>query len=272
MKIKYPILLLIMLLSMLHCEAKREPAWMKELPKPGNETYIYVRESGEGATVNVAMAQAMVRVFQHTANRLGQPFDARKVSDALISGTDYQVISKQYNVPVNRVGVYTIQLDNGKYWVYVLCQVAAMGNVEPVWESVGRTAATENLIAVAKSAVLPGLGQIGKEHAVEGILTMVGEAALVGGGIACYKSAQTQLGIMRAEGTSAVDFSAATDKYYSLQNASYFIWGMAGALYIFNIVRAITVHPKTPYELSFEPSIVSSPYVVAPTVGLTLRF
>lgn len=272
MKIKYPILLLLMLVSLLHCEAKREPAWMKELPKPGNETYIYVRESGEGATVNDAMAQAMVRVFQNTANRLGQPFDARAVREALSSGTDYQDISKQYKVPVNRVGVYTMQLKDGKWWVYVLCQVAAMSNVEPVWESIGRTAATENMIALAKSAILPGLGQIGKEHPVEGFLTMAGEAALVAGGIACFRSSRTQLDIMRTEGTSAADFSTAIDKYYSLQNASYLIWGMAGALYIFNIVRAITVHPKTPYELSFEPSIVSSPYVVAPSVGLTLRF
>ena len=77
---------------------------MRELPKPGNETYIYVRESGEGATIEEALAHAMVRVFQSTANRLGQPFDSQKVKTALVSGTDYKTISQQYDIPVNRVG------------------------------------------------------------------------------------------------------------------------------------------------------------------------
>ena len=65
---------------------------MRELPKPGNETYIYVRESGEGKTFDEAMSHAMVRVFQSTANRLGQPFDSQKVKNSLISGTDYKTI------------------------------------------------------------------------------------------------------------------------------------------------------------------------------------
>lgn len=78
MKTTHYILFLICLVATLNCEAKREPAWMRELPKPGNDTYIYVRESGEGTTVEIALAQAMVRVFQSTANRLGSPSMPRK--------------------------------------------------------------------------------------------------------------------------------------------------------------------------------------------------
>ena len=141
---------------------------MRELPKPGNETYIYVRESGEGATVNDALAQAMVRVFQSTANRLGQPFDSQKVKNALLSGTDYKIISQQYNIPVNRVGVYSTQIREGTYWVYVLCQVASMGNVTPVWDKVGMNSQTANWVALAKSTILPGWGQMGKDHFAEG--------------------------------------------------------------------------------------------------------
>ena len=100
MKTTHYILFLICLVATLNCEAKREPAWMRELPKPGNDTYIYVRESGEGTTVEIALAQAMVRVFQSTANRLGQPFDAQKVNNDLINGADYKTISKQQSIPV----------------------------------------------------------------------------------------------------------------------------------------------------------------------------
>ena len=215
---------------------------MRELPKPGNETYIYVRESGEGATVNDALAQAMVRVFQSTANRLGQPYDSQKV------------------------------LKEGTYWVYVLCQVASMGNVTPVWDRVGMNSRTANWVALAKSTVVPGLGQMGKDHFTEGLITLVGECALVGSGIACYNVAQNQLDIMRTPDISVDDFVAASNKYSTVQTVSYISWGMAGALYLFNLIRAFTVQPKSNYDLSFQPTLIATPNNVSPMVGITLRF
>ena len=245
---------------------------MRELPKPGNETYIYVRESGEGKTFDEAMSHAMVRVFQSTANRLGQPFDSQKVKNSLISGTDYKTISQQYNIPVNRVGIYSPQLKDDTYWVYVLCQVAAMGNVTPVWDRLGMNTRTANWVAVAKSAVIPGLGQMGKEHLAEGLITLVGEGALIGGGIACYNIAQDQLKIMRTQDVSVSDFADASRKYSTAQTVSYITWGLAGALYVFNIIRAYTVQPKNSYDIAFQPTFITTPYSFSPSIGLTLRF
>ena len=245
---------------------------MRELPKPGNETYIYVRESGEGKTIDEAMAHAMVRVFQSTANRLGQPFDSQKVKNSLATGTDYKTISQQYEIPVNRVGVYTTQLKDGTYWVYVLCQVAAMGNVTPVWDRLGMNTRTANWVAVAKSAVVPGLGQMGKDHLGEGLITLAGEGALVGGGILCYNIAQDQLKIMRTPGVSIDDFADASSKYSTAQTVSYITWGMAGVLYVFNLIRAYTVQPKSGFDLTFQPYLIATPYNLSPSVGITLRF
>jgi len=245
---------------------------MRELPKPGNETYIYVRESGEGTTVEDALAQAMVRVFQSTANRLGQPFDSQKVKNALLSGTDYKVVSQQYGIPVNRVGIYSTQLREGVYWVYVLCQVASMGNVTPVWDRVGMNSRTANWVALAKSIVVPGLGQMGKDHLAEGLVTLAGEGALIGSGIICYNIAQEQLGIMRTPQVSIDDFAAASSKYSTAQTVSYVSWGMAGALYLFNLIRAFAVQPKTNYDITFHPTVIAAPYTVSPSVSLTLRF
>lgn len=267
-----PLLLFFMLTATLCCHAKREPSWMRELPKPGNETYIYVRESGEGKTVEEALAHAMVRVFQSTANRLGQPFDSQKVKNSLVSGTDYKVISQQYEIPVNRVGVYSTQLKEGVYWVYVLCQVAAMGNVTPVWDRVGMNTRTANWVALAKSAVVPGLGQMGKDHVAEGLITLVGEGALVGGGLLCYNVAQDQLKVMRTPNVSVADFADASSKYSTAQTLSYVTWSAAGALYLFNLIRAFTVQPKSSYDLTFQPSFITTPNQVYPSMGLTLRF
>ena len=272
MKMKKYLLILLFFAAALPCQAKREPAWMRELPKPGNETYIYVRESGEGSTVNSALAQAMVRVFQSTANRLGQPFDAQKVAEALDAGTDYKVISEQYKVPVNRVGLCSTQLSNGKWWVYVLCQVASMSNVEPVWDRLGLTSTAENLVSLAKSAVIPGWGQISKTHVAEGIFTLAGEAIFIGGGIISYRVAQQQLNIMRSDNVSVTDFAKASQTYNTMQPLSYISWGMAGALYVFNLIRAITAQPKSPFDITMAPSFITTPQTTTPTLGLTFRF
>ena len=210
--------------------------------------------------------------FQSTANRLGQPFDSQKVKNALLSGTDYKIISQQYNIPVNRVGVYSTQIREGTYWVYVLCQVASMGNVTPVWDKVGMNSQTANWVALAKSTILPGWGQMGKDHFAEGLVTLVGECALVGGGIVCYNVAQEQLGIMRTPGVGVDAFAAASSKYSTVQTLSYVSWGLAGALYLFNLIRAYTAQPKTNFDLTFHPSLIAAPYSLSPSVSLTLRF
>ena len=60
--------------------------------------------------------------------RLGQPFDSESVFNALQNGTDYNVISSRYNIPINKVCEY-FENDGSQYRVYILCQVAEAGNI-----------------------------------------------------------------------------------------------------------------------------------------------
>lgn len=260
-----------MLAGLFECQAKREPSWMKELPLPGNNTYIYVRESGEGTTIDAALNMALVRVFQNTASRLGRTVDTKKIGDALAKGTSYISLSQQYNIPINKVDQYDVRLKNGNYWVCVLCQVASMSSIEPTWDKGERSSNVDNAASMFKS-VLPGLGQMGKGHYGEGVLTLVGETALVGGAVSCYVMAQDQYDIMNANSQNAEVFFSAMNRYNSLQTTQYILWGAAGALYIFNFVRAFTLEPKVKDDLSFAPSLIATPYTVSPTVGLTFRF
>lgn len=265
---KYRLFILFVLLAtgIMECQAKREPSWMKEMPLPANNTYIYVRESGEGKTVEEALNMALLRVFQNTANRLGKTFDETEVFAALKSGTNYVTVSKQCGIPINKVDQYGVQLKSGAYWVCVLCQVASMRDVVPVWDKGERARNVTDGASLAKS-IIPGLGQIGKGYTAEGVTTMIGEVLLAGGGIGCYMSAQHQLDIFKQ--TNSI---AAIDKYNSLRTTSYYIWGAAGVLYVFNLIRAYTLEPKEDLVLDWSPMLMGTPNSVVPSLGLTIRF
>ncbi|MBQ6068328.1 MAG: hypothetical protein IJK84_02400 [Bacteroidales bacterium] len=270
---KYRIILILMFLmvGILDCHAKREPSWMKEMPLPANNTYIYVRESGEGKTAAEALNMALVRVFQNTANRLGKTFNEKEVFETLQRGTNYVIVSQQYGIPINKVDQYEVILKNGSYWVCVLCQVASMRDVVPVWDKGERARNVTDGASLAKS-IIPGLGQMGKGYMKEGVATMLGEVALVGGGIGCYVAAQKQLDIMNRAGMGTESFMSAHSRYNSLKSTSYVIWGVAGALYVFNFIRAYTLEPKPELAFAWSPSLISAPNAVVPTVGLTFRF
>ena len=253
------------------CQAKREPSWMKEMPLPANNTYIYVRESGEGKTVNEALNMALVRVFKNTASRLGKTFDEEEVSTSLRKGTNYVVVSQQCGIPINKVDQYAVNLKDGSYWVCVLCQVASMRDVTPVWDKGERARNVTDDASLVKS-IIPGLGQMGKGYTGEGILTMLGEVALVGGGIGCYLEAQKQLDIMKSPNISAESFMEARSQYNMLRTTSYVVWGAATVLYVINFFRAYSLEPKSELSFTWEPSLICTPSTVVPTMGLTYRF
>ena len=59
--------------------AQQAPQWTRTTPKAGNQTYLYVCEQGIGNSQQEALNIALSRVFQTTANRIGQPFDSQKL-------------------------------------------------------------------------------------------------------------------------------------------------------------------------------------------------
>ncbi len=124
---KQIITLLFALLSNLGM-AQKLPDWIINKPSPTNNTYLYVVESATGQTEMQARNRAIAEVFRSTAMRIGQPIDSEEINRALQRGTEYYVISSQYNVPINKVCEYT---DNktSPCRVYVLCQVAKAGNI-----------------------------------------------------------------------------------------------------------------------------------------------
>jgi len=250
---------------------------MKELPLPGNNTYIYVKEAGQDSTPTAALNRALVHVFESTAKRMGKDFDPKVAFDQLQGGTNYEDLVKNYGVPVNLVDHYQYKEKDGTYWAYVLCQVSASKDVPPVWDRGKNIDMNYNWTCLFRS-IVPGIGQMSKGYTGEGVLTLTSEVLLVGGAVGCYFLAERQYDILDPSnyGTQAdygsQAYNDARTKYNTLRNTQSFLWGAAGALYVFNLVRAFTLEPKSTTNLVFTPSIMSTPYTTAPTVGLTFKF
>lgn len=125
---KKQIFVLVFMFFALSSRGQKLPDWIINKPTPTNSTYLYVVESATGQTELQARNRAIGEVFRSTAMRIGQPIDSEEINRALQRGTEYYVISSQYNVPINKVCEYT---DNKTLpcRVYVLCQVAKAGNI-----------------------------------------------------------------------------------------------------------------------------------------------
>ena len=272
---KKAILLFVLAIMALMSFAQDKPGWIYNKPKPTNNSYLYAIESATGETEIVARNQAFARVLQSTAMRLGQPINSDEINRAVQNGTSFEVISSQYNIPINKVCEYTEKISGG-YRVYVLCQVAKAGNiiVDFDYEFNGCHDANQykNSTALLKSVFVPGLGQMGKRRYAEGAVTLATELALLGGAYITYNTAQNQMDIMKDANTTYKDYVAAKDKYNLMKKANTICWGAAAAVYVFNLYRAYSSKPKYKSGYALNPTIMPTNYDLAFGVSLTYNF
>jgi len=241
--------------------AQDVPAWTRKTPRADNNTYYYVVENAIAGNENDARNQAIARVLQNTALKLGQPVSSDEISKAVQKGTDYKVISSTFKIPINKVCEYSEPLKSGGYRVYVLCQVAVAANIGVMWSEYRACNTSEqysNGAALVKSMFVPGFGQFGKRHYGEGLLTFAGEAFLVGAATMCYMEAQRQLDVMKSNGVSYDKFNSAKKDYNNIRKASRITIGGAAVLYAFNLYRAFVVTPNYKNTFSFEPALLDA--------------
>lgn len=254
--------------------AQKRPDWIINRPSPTNNSYLYVVEYGTGQTEMHARNRAIAEVFLSTARRIGQPIDSEEINRALQRGEEYKLVSSQYNIPINKVCEYSEKDANG-YRVYVLCQAAKAGNIRADFDEFKgcyEVKQFKNSTALIKSALIPGLGQIGKQRVGEGVCTLVGEVATIGGVISSYLMAQKQLDIMKNVNTSYTDFMTAREKYNTSKTVYYACLGTAAALYVFNLYRAYFSTPVYKDSLAFNSLLIPTDNSMALGLSLTYKF
>lgn len=265
------------------------PDWMYQIPNPTNSTYLYVVEHGEGNTEREALNQAIARVFQSTANRIGQFVSTDEINRAVQSGTNYDVIGRNMKVPVHKVCEFSIQDKKNNNWtVYVLCQVAKTGNITPEFDYAH---ANNNCAAhtiydkqvadfnrqqkatygkIVGMSFVPGMAQIYKGSVGKGIGFIASEVALVGGIIA------TECLRLNYAKKINMTHNASLKNYYA-QNANICqitrnvcIGGVA-AVYVWNVIDGIVAKGKP--QVSIDGKTLSfAPYATAEDAGLAVNF
>lgn len=172
---------------------------------------------------------------------------------AVQSGKSFEVISSQYNIPINKVCEYAEKTKEG-YRIYVLCQVAKAGNMfadfDYGFNGCYDAKGYKDGSALLLSALLPGSGQMSKRRYGEGILTLTAEVGLGITAMYAYINAEyCRLDI--EDGTSN---NSTMERLKTMETLEYASIGTAVALYVFNLYRAYTVKPKYKNRLALFPT------------------
>lgn len=124
---------------------------------------------------------------------------------------------------------------------------------------------SNNSLAFIESMILPGLGQLDKGYYGHGLANMVGEAALVGGTVYFYKSANEYRKQM------APGIQETADNYNSSRQKYFIFLGASAALYAFNLFQAVLLEPKS-RSFSFVPSTIPIRGSICPGIELAFSF
>lgn len=273
------IFILLIITAFATCTVAQDykPHWAKNPPKAGNSTYLYVVQEGSGTTPQEAQNNAMMKVYQNTIMRLGYTVTMEDINNSIQRGATWGDINTQYRIPINVACKYTSpRRERGKpYIAFVLCQVAKAGNIIPMFDEY-RDCEDKNKsgngLALLKSTFVPGLGQMGKGHVGKGWGVLLGELALVGGGLTCYGIANQQLDKMKDPATTLTEFGSAKKTYNNCRVTSIVFYSAAAALYVGNLFQAYFIRDKKQGLITFYPALIPTEDDMAAGVGLTYNF
>ena len=259
-------------------EGRPLPDWiMGSTPVPHDDTYYYKVFEGMGEDMDEARNQAIVKAFQQATAFISTTITTSDIYKALEKGNSLNVISEEFTIPIYFTCEFSKKSFDGKSWHYwILCQLAVSGNKAPhfdtyfsdcnqhsIWDQkkydaehkIKRAENQANGKALLASVFIPGAGQMMKKHYLEGSLTLVGEAALLGAGIGTLFAARNKANILNSYGVDYKTYQSAQKSKPVLEGVSYACFGLAAVLYGINLWRAYAAEPKR-RSYAFYPTII----------------
>ncbi len=238
------------------------PDWTKKTPVSSNYESAYEVGMGEGETLTEAQNNAFYNMLEKFLVRCG--LEVQTIMGEARKGIELTILTKEYNLPpiYEACSPQSIKISNKKYRVYVLYHVPRDGSVinpQRYYENFkdcDKISQFNNGKSLAASFFIPGMGQMMKRRYTEGTFTLLGELALVGGGVGTYFVGKKQLDIMRDRSVGYDAFRSAQNTYKTMRIISYSCYGAAAALYIFNLYRAYTVTPRPKTGIAFYPTLM----------------
>ena len=264
---KNVLLIFVLSLWIMPAMSQDRPSWVLMPPRPANNTYEYKVEKGIASTEIDARNLAVGRILQSVSFYLGAKVSSAEINEAVQKGETFDVIAEYYDIPINKVCEYTERINNG-YIVYVLCQVAKAGNIEPKFDHFTDCYKMEKN-PYLKYAFVPGMAQIKKGSTAKGACFITGEIAFIAGIVAseCLRSNYTKQISMTQNEKQKRDYLKKADNCAIARNVS--IAG-AAAVYVWNVIDGIVAKGKKQVFVG-DAEMKFSPYADLQSVGLAIN-
>lgn len=252
--------------------AAQRPRWISKTPIPTNDSYLYNVEFGIGNTPNEAENDAYTKQFRFAAMTMKVSVDIKEIINSLQKGTDYNVISQYYTIPISKVCEY-IEKSNDGYCVFILCQVAKSSITHQFDNSFNDCTDHSDDWRALGLSVFPGGGQFYKNH--NGLAwTIIGsEVLLIGGGVTCYFIGQNQQDIMSNHKTSYNDYQSAKSTYKTVTKLQPWLYGVAAVVYVANLASAYWINDNRDNKsVTFVPAIMPTDNDLAISISANIKF
>ncbi len=179
----------------------------------------------------------------------------------------YEIEGKSYHVHFKKVDEYW-EMKYGLYHCHVLYAVAREPDMPVQFDDV-TFSYRYGVRGLCRSLVVPGWGQMYKGSTVKGILILGGEAALAGGIIACENLNRSYLKkIKETHNTKHIQtYADKADNYENIRNVCI---GAAAALYIYNLVDAMTLPGRK--QTMVNSNVAFVPFISPSYTGIALTF
>ncbi|MCX6169995.1 MAG: DUF5683 domain-containing protein [Ignavibacteriales bacterium] len=221
------------------------PNWIQNPPlqSSGYGTFYYKVASAEDIDAASARISAIATALYEGALKIGLFVNLDEIKSA-IKKKGIPGASVDIKLPINIVCDYTESLFTKRgYKVWVLCQVAERGNIDPNFENFNDcypTTLITGFNALWRSIVVPGWGQLYKNDSFKGISFMVGSIGGLAGGLILKQLSIDATNKALSARTQAVrDFYNNESKNYDTYSKISLI--TAAALYIWNVIDAVAV-------------------------------
>lgn len=121
-------------------------------------------------------------------------------------------------------------------------------------------------------SIIPGVGLMAKGHPGEGVAYLLGDLALIGGGVGMTIYANHLNDVINNPNSSYDAYNKAVKGYDTAKVTSYVCYGCAGALYIVNLIRAYVAKPTYNAKLQYSFVPVLPVNGTNPGIGISLAY
>jgi len=254
------LLLIVVCLIASFCQARADarPPWMRgDMPPKSNDSYYFKITSGEGTSLTRARNNAVLALIGDLARSQGVTIKGRDILNSITSQNN-----REYSETTTQRSTYNIETEAFKACFEIadeyiednVCWILFEVAKNPDRVQFDRVQFTTNYngSALLRSMVVPGWGQMYKRSMGKGVTILSLEVVSVAGIFVCDNLSNSYYNKALAEHNNGVreQYQNRSTSFHNIRNG--FIVA-ASAIYIYNIVDAISAKGAKRYKVGVSP-------------------